>query len=88
MRDKAKFQVQLTEWMTKNISAMFVTMAETQKQARNIQKMVEKMKLPLADEEAELVDNRSFEEIVEQGARVDLSSQPSFEALEAALADM
>lgn len=87
LHERAKFQTQVVEWATKNICSMFITQAESQKQAKQIQRLVEKMKLPLAGEEADLVDERSFEEIVEEGAKVDLSSQPSFEALEAAFAN-
>lgn len=88
LRDRAKFQVQLVEWATKTISSMFATLAEDAKHAKAIEKVVKQIKLPLADEQADLIDDRSFEEIVEQGARVDLSSQPSFEALEVAFQNM
>lgn len=79
-----KFQAQLVEWQTRTISAMFTVAAREQSQAREISKIVNKMRLPLADEEADVIDTRNYGEVVEDGARVDLENQPAFEALEAA----
>lgn len=87
-RNDYKFQAQLIEWQTKNISAMFTVAARDAKQAKAISKLVKNMKLPLADEEDEVVDKRDFEEVVEQGAKIDVESQPSFEALSIAFKDM
>ena len=87
-RDGLKFQAQLTEWQTKNLAMMFQVAAREDKQARAIVKVVKGMSLPLSDEEeeADIIDDRDYEtEVITAGAKVDLESQPSFEALEAAL---
>ncbi len=83
-RADMKFQTQVAEWQVKNISTMFTVAARENSQVKAILKAVKQMKLPLADEEADVIDERSFEEVVEQGAIVDIDSkeQPSFEALE------
>lgn len=80
-----KFQAQLIEWQTRNIASMFTVAARDKKQAKSIEKAVKNMRIPLGDEESDIIDNRSFADIVEQGAKIDLSDQPSFEALSIAL---
>lgn len=83
--EEARFIARVSEWSTKNISSMFIGLAEDKKQARAMNKMVEKMRFPLADEVNELVDDRPIEEVIEQGALVNLDNQPSFEAIAGAL---
>jgi hypothetical protein len=81
-REQMKFHAQLVEWQTRNIASMFTVAARDKKQAKSIEKAVKHMTLPLEDEEADVIDTRSAEQIMEQGALVDLESQPSFEALD------
>ena len=60
---------------------MMIGLAQDSKQAKQMSKLVQKMKLPLIDELDTVIDDRSIEEIHEQGAKIDLESQPGFEAL-------
>lgn len=86
--DENRFTARVAEWSTKNIATMFVGLAKSPQQAKALSKSVDKMRLPLADEINELLDDRTIEEIHEQGARVNLDSQPSFESLSMALGAM
>lgn len=85
--DAARFTAKIVEWQTVNLAQMMTGLAKDPKQAKSMEKYVNKMRLPLADE-TDVIDERSIEEIIEQGAQVDLSTQPSAEALEAALSQM
>lgn len=84
-REQMQFQAAIVEWQTKHIASMFSVAAREDKQVKAIIKAVRKMNLPLNDEEADIIDTRTPDEIVEQGAKIDFSDQPSFEALEGAL---
>lgn len=86
--EQVRLQARIAEWQARSISSMFVGLAESPKQAKQLAKMVEKMKLPLADEADEIVDTRSDEDIIDQGGKVDLENQPSFEMLTQALGDL
>lgn len=66
----------MIEWQTKNICSMFGVMAETPKAVKAIENAVKKMHLPLTDE-VEEKDNRAFSDVVEEGAKVDVSKQPT-----------
>lgn len=83
--EEHRFTAKIAEWSTKNISSILVGLSQSDKQAKALAKAVERMKLPMADEINVLADDRTIEEIHEQGARVDIESQPSFEALSIAL---
>lgn len=86
--EEARFHTSVVEWQTKNLAAMFVGLAEDPQQAKQMSKMIDKMHLPLSDEADSIVDTRSYDEIHEKGALIDLDSQPSFEALSAAMNHM
>lgn len=78
-RAKAK----IVEWQTRQIAISLSALARTKDQSKAFNNLINKMKLPLPDEE--VVDNRSMEEIIEQGALIDDSTLPSFDALAATL---
>lgn len=62
---------------------MFISMSEDKKQARAIKKHVDAIHLPIAEEEKQETDNRTFEEIVEEGAKYNPDDLPDMGALEA-----
>lgn len=85
--EAARFTAKVVEWQTVNLAQMMTGLARDPKTASNMEKHVKKMRLPLADE-TDVIDERTIEEVIEQGAKVDLDAQPSAEALEAALSHM
>lgn len=69
----------MVEWHAQNVSVVLTGLAESNEASKGMSKIIKGMKLPVAEDEA--VDNRTIEEIMEQGAIVDLDKQPSFESL-------
>jgi activator of HSP90 ATPase len=81
-----RLQARLLEWQTKHFGAFLMAVAQSNDQAKALQKMVSRLKLPIGDEVT--VDDRPIEQVIEEGALVDentLVEQPSFEQLSAAL---
>jgi tRNA(Ile2) C34 agmatinyltransferase TiaS len=73
----------MVEWQTKHLANMLVGLAQDKEQSKAMAKMVEKMVLPLADEDR--TDTRPIEQVIEEGALIDIDKQPTFGQLSAAL---
>lgn len=83
--EELRFNARIAEWQAKNIVVGLSALSEHKEQGKAFNSLLKKMRLPLADEEEPtIIDNRSVEEVIEQGAIVDMDKLPSAEQIFAA----
>lgn len=81
--EETRVTARMIEWQTKHLASMLVGLAQDEKQGKAMAKMAEKISLPLSDEDR--TDRRPIEQVIEEGALIDLDRQPNFGQLSAAL---
>lgn len=80
-----RLEARTLEWALRTVGTFFGSVAMSAEQAKGLNKLVKKVKLPLADEDT--TDTRPIEQVIEEGALVEnvTTEQPSYEQLTAAL---